>query len=673
MATRIRDLSASLPASPHEIDSLLRHLPVGAMMAEAPTGRIVAANQRALDLWGGTMPHADSISEYSSAFIGFRPDGRQYASDEWPMARALRHGECVTDEEIEFQLETGERRIILVSAAPVHDEDASVTCAIAVLHDITEARQEEGRREFLMELTDELRLMDDAHTIMETAAVATGERLGVSSASYADVDSHTRYALVHAEYRNGRVVHSGKYYLEDFGTELAARIREGTTVVVEDIDSDPRPMKDVFEGWGLSSVIAAPVVRHGQLVALFAVLHNAPRRWTRSDVALVEQVAERTWHTVENARAQAELQQSREWLTLALHAGSAAIWEWTLRSGEIHWSDEHGALLGVKTERRTLTFARWLSLVHEDDRDAARDMARHIATMHEGDVEFEYRVAGTGPPRWVTMRGRVVADAHGMPQRVVGVAVDTTERKEAELEREGLLQQAREASDAKSHFISVISHEFRTPLTAVIGYADLLSTGVSGELTPAQLRQIDRIRSSAWHLTKMVDGILTFSRIEAGHETVMLEVTDVVCLAREAAALVGPGAALKGLGLASELPDYDIRMRTDSGKLRQILLNLLGNAVKFTEKGGVRLNVRQVEGAVELTVTDTGPGIPAENLGRIFDRFWQAGQSSSRLVAGAGLGLTVSRQLAELLGGEINVESEVGAGSTFRLRIRTAS
>lgn len=671
MATRIRDLSAGLSSSPHNIDSLLRHLPVGAVIAEAPTGRIVAANQRALDLWGGTMPAADSISDYSSAFIGFRPDGGQYASDEWPMSRALRHGESVTDEEIEFLLESGERRIILVSAAPVYDGENNVSHGIAVLHDITEARQEEGRREFLMELTDELRLIDDADAVMETAAVATGERLGVSSASYADVDPKARYALVHVEYRNGRVVRSGKYYLEDFGAELAARIREGATVVVEDIDSDPRPMKDVFEGWGLSSVIAAPIVRHGRLVALFAVLHNAPRRWTRSDVALVEQVAERTWHTVENVRAQGELRQSREWLTLALDAGSAAIWQWDLRSGEIQWSDEHGALIGVKTERRTLTIARWLSLVHEDDRDAARDVARNIATSHEGDVEFEYRVAGSGSPHWVTMRGRVIADAQGVPQRVVGVAVDTTERKEAELEREGLLQQAREASDAKSHFISVISHEFRTPLTAVIGYADLLSTGVSGELTPAQARQLDRIRASAWHLTQMVDEILTFSRIEAGRETVMLDVTDVVSLAREAAALVGPGAALKGLGLASELPDCDIRLRTDSGKLRQILLNLLGNAVKFTEKGGVRFSVRQLEGVVEFAVTDTGPGIPAENLERIFERFWQAGQSSSRLVAGAGLGLTVSRHLAELLGGELTVESKPGVGSTFRLRIRT--
>src|SRR5690606_28742459 len=245
-----------------------------------------------------------------------------------------------------------------------------------------------------------------------------------------------------------------------------------------------------------------------------------------------------TWHAVETARVHAELRQSREWLTIALRAGAAATWEWDLRSGEICWSEDEGRLLGLDTPRRTLTFGRWLALVHPDDRRDAKRAARHIATMREGDVEFEYRVAGSGEPRWINMRGRVITDARGLPCRVVGVAVDTTDRKTVELEREQLLSEAREASDAKSHFISVISHEFRTPLTAIIGYTDLLSTGVSGSLQPTQARQLDRIRTSAWHLTQLVDEILTFSRLEAGRETLSFEAADVVTLARDAVSLV---------------------------------------------------------------------------------------------------------------------------------------
>jgi signal transduction histidine kinase len=263
----------------------------------------------------------------------------------------------------------------------------------------------------------------------------------------------------------------------------------------------------------------------------------------------------------------------------------------------------------------------------------------------------------------------VMADPRGLPYRVVGVAVDTTERKLQELEREGLLQQAREASNAKSHFISVISHEFRTPLTAIIGYSDLLSSGVSGQLAPVQERQLERVRASAWHLTQLVDEILTFSRIEAGHEAVTPGDTDVLSVAREATALIAPTAALRGLALACELPDDGITLCTDSGKLRQVLLNLLGNAIKFTERGGVTLRVVTQPDRVEFEVQDTGIGIPADCIERIFERFWQANGDRSRSISGAGLGLTISRHLVELMGGTLSVSSEPGMGSTFRFHL----
>jgi PAS domain S-box-containing protein len=670
MATRIRDMALSR-AGTEAIESIVSQLPMGVLIAEAPSGRIISVNARAEQIWLGGLPRAESVEDYSRLYTGFRANGHEYETDEWPLTRAIRYGEVVTDEEIEFRFDTGDRRIMLVSATPIVDDEGVVSHAISLFRDITEQRQEERRRDFLIKLSDELRLVDDAGPIMETAAVATGEHLGVSSVSFADVDPGGQYALVQAEYRNGRVVTTGKYYLEDFGPQLIERLRRGESVVLEDITAAREAAPDLFEGWGIRSLVAVPVVRHGRLAGLFSVLHTAPQRWSRSDIALVGSVMERTWHAVENARVHAALRQSREWLTLALRAGAAATWEWDLNSGEIHWSEDEGRLLGLDMRGRSLTFGRWLALVHPDDRRDAKRAARHIATMQEGEVEFEYRVAGGGAARWINMRGRVLADARGLPCRVVGVAVDTTERKATELEREGLLREAREASDAKSHFISVISHEFRTPLTAIIGYTDLLSTGVSGPLLPTQARQLDRIRTSAWHLTQMVDEILTFSRLEAGREAVTFAAADVVTLARDTVSLVSPGAAAKGVGLACELPDTAVLVRTDSGKLRQVLLNLLGNAVKFTEKGGIMLRVLPVDNGVEFTVTDTGIGIAADDLEHIFDRFWQAGQDTSHTVSGTGLGLTVSRRLVELLGGTLEVESEVGAGSTFSFRLPT--
>ncbi|MGH7446764.1 MAG: GAF domain-containing protein, partial [Longimicrobiales bacterium] len=404
MATGIHDIALPLPDHA-AIESIVMQLPMGVLLAEAPSGRIVGVNARAEQMWLGEMPRAESIEEYSLCYTGFRPDGREYAADEWPLARAIRHAEVVTDEEIEFRFGSGDRRIMLVSATPVVDEEGRVSRAVTLLHDVTEQRQEERRREFLMALNDELRLLDEAVPIMETAAVATGEHLGVSSTSFADVDDGGQYAIVHAEYRNGRVVSTGRYYLEDFGPLLIERLRRGEPVVLEDITAARDATPDLFEGWGIRSLVAVPAVRHGQVVGLFSVLHTAPRRWSRSDVALIAAVMERTWHAVEHARVHAALRQSREWLTLALQAGSAATWEWDLRSGEIHWSEDEGRLLDLDTGGRPLTFGRWLALVHPDDRRGAKKAARHIATMRDGEVEFEYRVAGSADVRWITMRG----------------------------------------------------------------------------------------------------------------------------------------------------------------------------------------------------------------------------------------------------------------------------
>ena len=666
MVTQLRGLAES-STDTTLLDHVLRQLPVAAVVAEAPDGRVLFANARAEALFHGPLPLPARVDEYSDRYAGYHANGRQYASDEWPLARALSLGQVTTDEEIEFRFPSGERRIMLVSAAPICQGNAIVR-AVALFQDVTEQRQEERRREFLMTLSDDFRLLDDAHAIMENAAMATGEFLGVTSASYADVDAEEHYALVHAEYRNGRVASAAKYYLEDFGTALIERLRRGETIAVEELNGDPQASQDLFDGWGYRSLLVAPIVRQGRLIALFSVLHTAPRRWSRSDLTLVQSVAERTWHAVDATRMHAELRQSREWLSLSLRAGAAAIWEWNLRSGEIYWSEEIETLLGV-SGRRTLTFSRWLSLVHPDDRQRAQNTARRVSAQREGEIEFDYRVAAQTPPRWITMRGRIISDPTGMPYRIVGIAVDSTERKRSELEREALLQEARDASDAKSHFIGVISHEFRTPLTAIIGYTDLLCTGVTGEISPKQSRQLERIRASAWHLTQMVDEILTFSRLEAGRETLSFELADVVMLARDAAAMIAPTATAKGLLLACELPEEPVALRTDTGKLRQILQHLLSNAVKFTDRGGITLTVQRKGDFAEFAVRDSGVGIAKADREHIFDRFWQATHDSSRVASGAGLGLTVSRRLTEMMGGTMEVESEPGIGSTFRFRI----
>ena len=228
------------------------------------------------------------------------------------------------------------------------------------------------------------------------------------------------------------------------------------------------------------------------------------------------------------------------------------------------------------------------------------------------------------------------------------------------------LQQAKEAAEAasraKSRFLAVVSHELRTPLTAVTGYADIMLEGLAGKLNEQQAAFVQRIRAAGWHLVSVIDGILTFSRAEAGREEVRLEDVDVVALTEETTALLEPQIRQKSIQMQLRLPSQALLVRTDGGKLRQILLNLIGNAVKFSDRGTVDVAVEQVQDRVHITVSDQGPGIPPDRLEEIFEPFTQLSLVN---VAGTGLGLAASRMLAQLLGGTVTVVSEVGCGSKF--------
>jgi PAS domain S-box-containing protein len=245
------------------------------------------------------------------------------------------------------------------------------------------------------------------------------------------------------------------------------------------------------------------------------------------------------------------------------------------------------------------------------------------------------------------------------------LAEDVARRAAIAIDNARLYEEAQESSRAKSNFISVMSHEFRTPLTAIVGYTDLLAGEVAGPLTDKQKVQLGRVKQSAWHLTQLIEEVLTFSRVEAGRETVSRELVDLTEIAAKAAALIEPVALEKDLRLHVDIPARPLIGNSDSGKVRQILINLLSNAVKFTSAGEVRLRVWEAENRVLFEVQDTGVGIAPEHLSRIFDSFWQVEQGTTRSFGGTGLGLTISRRLAQLLGGDVDVMSEPGKGSTF--------
>ena len=250
---------------------------------------------------------------------------------------------------------------------------------------------------------------------------------------------------------------------------------------------------------------------------------------------------------------------------------------------------------------------------------------------------------------------------------VLAAVAAHTRRAEADLRR--ARDEADEASAAKSRFLAVMSHELRTPLTGILGYAELMRANIGGELSTRHREYTERLVWSASYLVSLIEGILTFSRAEAGRDEPRLQSTDLGTLVRETITVVEPLAEKRGLRVRFDAPAEPVIIETDPGKVRQIVLNLLGNSVKFSSDADIDVRIRLARQHVDVEVADRGIGIPPEDFARIFEPFIQLEDPARGPHAGTGLGLSVSRTFARLLGGDIRVESTVGAGSTFVLRL----
>jgi len=309
------------------------------------------------------------------------------------------------------------------------------------------------------------------------------------------------------------------------------------------------------------------------------------------------------------------------------------------------------------------------------------DELRHMPALEleiasqEGRFEDEaWRVRNDGTQFWANVVITALRDDKGELVGFAKVTRDLTERRAQQLaaiEDARRLAEADAANLAKSDFLAAMSHELRTPLNAIGGYTDLLSTGIGGSLSEQQRQYLDRIRSSQQHLLGIINDILNFVRLEAGQLNYTFESVPVREVIDTALLMVVPQATAKGLQVHSTT-ETEATVRADRSKLEQILLNLLSNAVKFTEPGGSIDITVNVEDRVRLHVRDTGIGIPAEQLERIFDPFVQIGRSLTSPHAGAGLGLAISRDLARAMQGDLEVESTEGAGAVFTLSLPAA-
>jgi PAS domain S-box-containing protein len=308
----------------------------------------------------------------------------------------------------------------------------------------------------------------------------------------------------------------------------------------------------------------------------------------------------------------------------------------------------------------------WIGAVHPEDRERVVE-SWQTAVRQGSDYELELRLQGrNGEYCWFLARSRPARDESGNVDAWLGIAVDIEERKKAE-------EEAWAASQAKSEFLASMSHELRTPLNAIGGYAELLAMGIRGPLNSEQAQDIARIRRSQQHLLTLIQDVLNFAKVDAGQTEYHITAVPVDEALKDTESMIAPQVLAKGLHYSYKGVGKTTAVLADPEKMQQIVLNLLTNAVKFTDAGGSITLSSELSGkCVDIRVADTGPGISAEKLKKIFDPFVQAERRLNQPVSGVGLGLAISQDLARAMDGQVTVESVVGEGSTFTLTLPRA-
>jgi PAS domain S-box-containing protein len=385
---------------------------------------------------------------------------------------------------------------------------------------------------------------------------------------------------------------------------------------------------------------------------------------SKSNEMLVREIQERQ-------QAEAALRQSEQRFRQFVSSISDHIYVTEITSDGRHvnhyLSHHVESLTGYLQEKFVNDWSFWpTTVIHPDDRLEAAVQATRLARGQNSQLEYRLTRAD-GKVIWVRDSAQAEKDPERQSTWVYGVISDITERKRAEEELAKAHQAALEASRLKSQLLANVSHDLRTPLNAILGYVDMLQEGIYGPVSDKQRSITQKIINSTTHLTSMVNKLLDQAQLEAG--TLKLTKTSFAphSLIDYAQATMGVLAEHKDLQLISDVAaDMPVNLSGDLLRLQQIIANLVGNAIKFTEHGVVHLHLyRPDETHWVIQVADTGPGIPVEAQAHIFDVFWQVDGTATRRYTGFGLGLSIVKQLATIMGGQVQVESKLGQGSTF--------
>jgi PAS domain S-box-containing protein len=426
---------------------------------------------------------------------------------------------------------------------------------------------------------------------------------------------------------------------------------------------------------GVASSAALPLIQHGRTIGVLLLYSAEKNTFEEEIVQLLMHMGRNVVFALDNFKREADRKAAEEHLRdaearlkRAARGANDGLWELNVATREMWVSPRFAEMFGYEQEEFLGARQTFFDILRAEDIPRLRDaIERSIREDVLVDVEVRARPRA-GDERWYRIRGALERGADGTPLTVSGSQRDITERQQYALALLEATETAAAASQAKSQFLANMSHEIRTPMNGVIGMIELL---LETPLNPMQLDYAQTVRDSASALLTVINDILDFSKVEAGKLDLEMLDIDIRDTVEDVARLLAIQAHAKGLEVIAlidpSLPDL---LRGDAGRLRQVLLNLGGNAVKFTQKGEVsiecKVSHKDEQGVmVRCEVRDTGVGIPASRVNALFKAFTQVDASTTRRFGGTGLGLSIAKRLVELMGGEVGVSSEEGAGSTF--------
>jgi PAS domain S-box-containing protein len=428
-------------------------------------------------------------------------------------------------------------------------------------------------------------------------------------------------------------------------------------IISSDLQNDPRFRHGFMAQEGLTSAAFVPVMSKNRVTGLMMVGSPRSHKFSKRDISLLQAFGSQLGAALENAQLYDEVSKGKTYIENLVENAGDAIVSTDVADRILTWNRAAEVLFGhSKDEARGQSLAILLPPEQANDLEEIRSKVRHTGVIRNLEVR---RKRKDGVIIEAALAVSPIKDATGSVTGFLHLAKDITEKIHYE-------RRLRDLDKLKSDFVSNVSHELRTPLTAIKASADNMLDGLVGDLSEKQTRYLARIKSNADRLARLINDLLDLSRIEAGIKLKPRNL-DLVTIAKEVTESLRPVAADKLITLTMESPDDTVIAWADPDRISEILMNLLGNAIKFTPTNGEVTLFLQGSGNewVKISVADTGPGIPSDEANRIFDKFYQVTQPEKQKAMGTGLGLSITKALVEMHGGKIWLESEAGRGSIF--------